>query len=415
MDVGMRALITLMLAVTPASRAADIPLCPGLTIVTAVNSIDGDYESIKTIESVTADRVRLKYSVEAPNNDPLGGPDLIKYDVYRSLLTKDLRSATLYEQVFSPHADEMIPETTAIGTSAAVLHALKTKGQADIGLSNAYGGVNLTGDRKVSPNAYDYMSALPLKRVGSVKLPVIVNGQRVELPTIHAAGESVDGEKNEFFFLDDEKNPLSIKFRLGVGSVPAADAAQREQCDATKKMMAAQHLLGDPQVIKTLDQMGCNRTTDTDRDVLRVVKITYRCGGAPMQQDAGGAGEGAAALEQQLEKNRRADIYSIYFSFNSDVLRPESEPTLKEIAGVMQKHPDWTLSVNGHTDNIAGDAYNLTLSQKRAAAVKNALVKKYHIDANRLLTNGFGKSQPKDTNDTIEGRARNRRVELVRM
>ena len=81
---------------------------------------------------------------------------------------------------------------------------------------------------------------------------------------------------------------------------------------------------------------------------------------------------------------------------------------------MMRKHPNWKLAVNGHTDGIASDQYNLALSQRRAAAVKNALVKLYKMDPNRFTTSGLGKSQPKDRNDTIEGRARNRRVELVR-
>ena len=67
-----------------------------------------------------------------------------------------------------------------------------------------------------------------------------------------------------------------------------------------------------------------------------------------------------------------------------------------------------------HTDNIAGDAFNLDLSKRRAAAVKDDLVERFGIDAARLSTDGHGRSQPADTNDTTEGRARNRRVELVR-
>jgi OOP family OmpA-OmpF porin len=95
-------------------------------------------------------------------------------------------------------------------------------------------------------------------------------------------------------------------------------------------------------------------------------------------------------------------------------LRDESTPTLKEIADILTRHPDWRLDVNGHTDGIGTDQYNLDLSKRRAAAVVKALVTGYHIDAGRLKSAGFGKSQPKDTNDTLEGRARNRRVELMR-
>ena len=80
----------------------------------------------------------------------------------------------------------------------------------------------------------------------------------------------------------------------------------------------------------------------------------------------------------------------------------------------MREHPDWRLGVEGHNDNIGGDTYNLDLSNRRAATVKQALVTRYHIDPDRLSPAGFGATRPVDSNDTLEGRARNRRVELVR-
>jgi flagellar motor protein MotB len=119
-------------------------------------------------------------------------------------------------------------------------------------------------------------------------------------------------------------------------------------------------------------------------------------------------------LEQHLAVEKRADVYGIYFDFARDSLRAESEPVLHEIAEAMKAHPDWTLVINGHTDNIGGDAMNLDLSRRRARTVRNALMEQWKIDGARLSTNGFGASQPKESNDTERGRARNRRVELVR-
>jgi outer membrane protein OmpA-like peptidoglycan-associated protein len=77
-------------------------------------------------------------------------------------------------------------------------------------------------------------------------------------------------------------------------------------------------------------------------------------------------------------------------------------------------HPDWKLVVQGHTDSIGDDASNLRLSEQRAAAVKAALVDRYAILPGRLTTEGYGRTRPRDTNATLKGRARNRRVELVR-
>jgi OOP family OmpA-OmpF porin len=119
-------------------------------------------------------------------------------------------------------------------------------------------------------------------------------------------------------------------------------------------------------------------------------------------------------VEKQLTEQKRAVTYGIYFDFNKDTIKPESEPVLKEIVQAMTDNPGWKLTVEGHTDNIGGDAYNLDLSKRRAAAVKQALVTRYRIAPDRLSTNGFGSSSPVDTNDTLEGRARNRRVELTR-
>ena len=118
-------------------------------------------------------------------------------------------------------------------------------------------------------------------------------------------------------------------------------------------------------------------------------------------------------VEKQLTEQKRAVTYGIYFDFNKDTIKPESEPVLKQIVQAMTDNAGWKLTVSGHTDNIGGDAYNLDLSKRRAAAVKQALVTHYHIAPDRLSTDGFGASSPVDTNDTLEGRARNRRVELT--
>ena len=380
-----------------------IPLCSGLTIVTAVSQQDGDYESIKTIESVSESEVRLKYSVEREVQDWLsnGPPKLVKYTLYRTVRRTDLDSAFLYEQQFSTELPEMIPETTAIGTSAAVLNALKTKGESKLGIFIAYTQIKPPIDRNVHPNVYDNQMVTTVTRVGDkpVMIPVLVNDVRVELPAIQARGDFF-GDKSEFFFLDDAANPLALKFRIGIDAIKPMDE-------------------------NTAKAMGMKPRPAADKDMLQVIKITYRCG-EPSTQQAGGAqmrpagqngnvGAAGAALERALADSGRADIYSIYFSFNSDAIRDESEPTLKEIAEVLRRHTEWKLSVNGHTDGIGTDQYNLDLSRRRAAAVKDALVKRYGIDAARLTTKGLGKTQPKDTNDTLEGRARNRRVELVKI
>jgi flagellar motor protein MotB len=122
----------------------------------------------------------------------------------------------------------------------------------------------------------------------------------------------------------------------------------------------------------------------------------------------------ATEVERHLASDKHTDVYGIYFNFASDELRAESEAVLHEIADALKAHPEWMLIINGHTDNVGGDALNLDLSRRRAAAVRKALADRYQIEDSRLSTNGFGASQPKESNDSDRGRALNRRVELVR-
>jgi flagellar motor protein MotB len=122
----------------------------------------------------------------------------------------------------------------------------------------------------------------------------------------------------------------------------------------------------------------------------------------------------AREIEEHLAVDKRTDVYGIYFDFASDSIRSESLPVLREIADAMKSHPEWSLIVNGHTDNIGNAAQNLDLSQRRALTVRKVLIDQFKIASARLSTNGFGASQPKESNDTDRGRARNRRVELIR-
>jgi outer membrane protein OmpA-like peptidoglycan-associated protein len=422
----MTRLIPLLLAATSADAARQIPLCPGLTIVTAVNQPTGDYESIKTLESVGAREMRLKYSSQAMNMDGLSptAGQIVTTTVYRKILTEDQHAASQYQQVFAPDSDELIPGTTSIGTSTDVLRALKTKGEGPFSISLVPPGQPLRADRQIRPHAYDYFTAGKLKRVGTVKVPVLVNERTTELTAIQARGEFA-AEQSEFLFLDDEANPLTLRFRLGIDALKPMVPELKETCAQLRKTHANNPMAW------AMFARDC-REKPGDRDVLQVVKITYRCAGfAPrptggegpvgpgeppvVEGDASGGGDGLSELEQALQKTGKADIYSIYFTFNSDAIREESEPTLKMVGALMRKHPDWKLTINGHTDNIASDKYNLDLSRRRAAAVVKALTTTHGVAAGRLGSAGQGEFAPVDTNETLEGRAKNRRVELIRL
>lgn len=103
---------------------------------------------------------------------------------------------------------------------------------------------------------------------------------------------------------------------------------------------------------------------------------------------------------------------AIYFNVNSAVIKPESWPALKQAAEAI-KASQGTIKIIGHTDSDGNDADNLSLSKKRAEAVKSFLIKNFAIDASRIVTDGEGEARPIDNNNTPEGKANNRRVEFV--
>ncbi len=121
----------------------------------------------------------------------------------------------------------------------------------------------------------------------------------------------------------------------------------------------------------------------------------------------------AEFMANEIERTGHIAIYDLYFDFNSAVLKPESEPTLKEIARMLSQKHDLILYVVGHTDMVGTLEYNLKLSKDRAFSVVTALVKKQGVAANRLQAHGVGPLAPVAANTTDMGRRKNRRVELV--
>lgn len=122
-----------------------------------------------------------------------------------------------------------------------------------------------------------------------------------------------------------------------------------------------------------------------------------------------------ATLERALgRQGARAELPGVYFETAKATLLPQSRAAIEAAAGVLRNNPDWRLAIEGHTDAIGGDAANLALSRARAEAVRRALADA-GFDAGRFTTAGFGETRPRASNDTIEGRAANRRVELVRL
>ena len=102
----------------------------------------------------------------------------------------------------------------------------------------------------------------------------------------------------------------------------------------------------------------------------------------------------------------------VYFATDDYNVQGDSRQALMRLANVLKEYPKTNILIEGHTDSTGSDAYNLTLSKNRAQAVTNFLVSQ-GIDKGRLDTNWYGELQPKYDNSTVEGRAKNRRVELA--
>lgn len=119
------------------------------------------------------------------------------------------------------------------------------------------------------------------------------------------------------------------------------------------------------------------------------------------------------ALANDIATFGHASVYGIYFDVDSDVIKPESQPSLQAIATLLQNNPQLKVFVVGHTDMTGSLEHNLDLSRRRAQAVVKALVGQFRIAENRLEAKGVGPLSPVATNRNEEGRQLNRRVELV--
>lgn len=135
---------------------------------------------------------------------------------------------------------------------------------------------------------------------------------------------------------------------------------------------------------------------------------------APEQMEEKMTFVNAQEMSKSLEDTGKVLLYGIYFDTDKDALRPDSQPTLQEIAKLLTANPQLNIRIVGHTDNQGKADYNLDLSRRRAASVLRELTAKYGVAASRLDSFGCGLYAPVASNASEEGRAKNRRVELVK-
>lgn len=124
--------------------------------------------------------------------------------------------------------------------------------------------------------------------------------------------------------------------------------------------------------------------------------------------------ESVPDFSQVLTSSGRYIVRGILFDTDSDRIKPESGPAIKKIAGALEANAGLKLLIEGHTDSVGDAAHNLDLSKRRAEAVRAVLIAQFHVDAARVSSAGLGATKPVESNETPQGRAQNRRVELVK-
>jgi OmpA family len=358
----------------------------------AGNAPVADTETVYAVKDVQPDAVQFGFYISSGTgamNDILRK---VPREFTRTVRRADLDSAARVSITFSSDDPEMLPGQTFAGTSAAVIKALQTQGQVAFvlgvnepdagfgGLASLGGAVQGSGTGGLPAMVGGFMTSLgvsrhyyrgTLKRVGAGDEPfsVLVNGRRTDLPAMHARGEMTFTDKTltpELWWLDEPGNPMMLKWKVG-------------------------------------------------EFYELVTRIDYAAGSGSGAAGAGGGGGGGGSADGGLGgKDCRAELSGVYFTTGSAVVLDASLPALQRFAAVMAAHPDWMVTVEGHTDNIGSAPYNMDLSSARANAVREVLVTRFRVPASRLQAKGYGLTRPVETNATEQGRAHNRRVEVSR-
>ncbi|KQW44827.1 MULTISPECIES: OmpA family protein [unclassified Roseateles] len=343
------------------AEATRVPLVPGLTVVTALHEPGvGDYESVKRL-AARMQRPAPGWRIDYRASLPAG-----QVQSTRLQSDADLASATVYRSRFESDTEEHYPGSTALGMSAAVLRALRTSGSTPFTVVEAPEWLRQPASAGAGALALARaLTAVELLLRGELKAavpptgtqPVLVNGRVVDLSVRWAEGllTARDGTRVavRLAVLDDDANPLALAWRIA--------AAQ-----------------------------------------LTVVRLDWP------RPDAG------TALAGELKRTGRAALPGLYFDFGQATLQPGSDATISACVQALKSLPGrWR--VEGHTDAIGREPANRALSLARSQAVRQALVTRDPALAARLESSGLGAVRPVGDNATADGRARNRRVELVQL
>ena len=215
----------------------------------------------------------------------------------------------------------------------------------------------------------------------------------------------------DMYFALDNSTAYRKGLRWASGQIPQASGSGTYSLESALSYGDGRFLYGTlnrgGQELHVLlyNAVAANDTTDTTITYLEIVE--------PKAMQTGQVTVNADAMQTTLASEGKIALYGIYFDTGRAEIKPESKAQLDEMAKLLLGQPALKVFIVGHTDNQGALDANLALSQQRAAAVSTALVSGYKIDAKRLLAKGVASLAPTASNANDDGRARNRRVELV--
>ena len=345
--------------------APRVPLVTGLVLGSVLHSPIGEREDVLEIRSADTSGVHYAWHERTITADGDTTTGFRK----RFVSASDLAGAPRFDDTFG--RDEQVRHGfTALTLSSAVYRQLHDAGSAPFSLmvipreARAKATTPTALAALFTAQRVRYKGSLTRVSAAPEPFPLLVNGIRAALPALHVTGSFANGLRRsawDIWVLDDSAHPLILK------SVLEGDVFQMVRAD-----------LPDSQPAKR---------------------------GAPAE---------AGLLEEALAKRCRLELPGIYFAFGTAAIDPISDRALAELAKSLAGHPDWKVTVEGHTDSVGTDAANQALSSRRAEAVRARLAERHDVDTRAWGAVGYGATRPRESNATIEGRARNRRVELVR-
>ena len=214
-------------------------------------------------------------------------------------------------------------------------------------------------------------------------------------------------------FGEETQNAVTFEYDAG-GTVGAIESMGKASKEFDNQFFHARIMADGPHVKVYMNETRVANVPSLDLGRAKTIVFELPWNGTKLMTNIRIAG-GGRKLYGALAESGRVATHGIYFATGSAKLMPESTPTLNEIGEMLTSHSDLKLTIEGHTDNVGNAAANQTLSEQRAASMREYLTKTFGVAASRLQAKGFGASKPASPNETPEGRQNNRRVELVKM